>query len=69
VKRSRTVQWRPGSFLDNLAAAADAVGYNNLEIAWGLARVDWETIEDRERFLEALTAQPTRLIGQEGMNA
>lgn len=63
---SRGIRWRPGGFLDNFSAAADAVGYNNLDIAWGLGRVQWPTVEDREAFLDALTARPTReLAGQE----
>lgn len=61
---SRQIRWRPGSFLDNFTAAADAVGYQNLELAWGLARVQWPTVQDRETFLDVLTARPTRDIAE-----
>lgn len=45
---------------DNLAAAADSVGFENADIAWGLAQVPWESLTDRDEFLDALTAQRTR---------
>jgi len=51
-------RWRQGDFYDNLAAAADAVGYENLEIALGLAHVKYRSIEDREAILTALTKIP-----------
>lgn len=51
-------QWRPGSFLDNFAAAADALGFENIGIAWGIADVEFDTIEERETFLNALVSVP-----------
>jgi hypothetical protein len=59
-------RWRPGSFLDNFSAAADAVGFSNAELAWGLARVQWESTEDREAFLSALTGRSSRQVIAEG---
>jgi hypothetical protein len=53
--------------LDNFAAAADALGYANADIAWGLARVQWRGVEDRERFLNMLTAIPTRDLSRGAM--
>lgn len=60
MRRSRQPRWIPGGFLDNFAAAADAIGYDNADIAWGLARVQWRDIADRERFLSILTEVPSR---------
>jgi len=54
--------WVAGSFLDNLSASADAVGLNNLDIAWGLARVQWDSVDQREEFLSLLTAIPSREV-------
>ena len=54
--------WRAGSFWDNFAAAADAVGFENADIAWGLASIPWESIEDREAFLDSISAPRTRDI-------
>lgn len=51
----RQPEWRPGSFLDNLNAAAVAVGFENLPIAWGLAKVPWKSTRDRDEFLAAIT--------------
>lgn len=52
----RRYQWREGTFWDHLAAAADMVGFDNADIALGIARVPWETVQDRDRFLQALVA-------------
>lgn len=65
----RQPKWRELSFLDNLAAAADAVGFDNADIALGLARVRWESVKDREEFLDALTARSSRPVIAEGANA
>lgn len=59
-------RWRPGSFLDNLTAAADAVGFENADLAFGLARVEWGTVENRDRFLDAITGMRSRDIIEEG---
>lgn len=48
-------QWRPGTFLDNFNTAAVRLGYMHLPIAWGLAKVPWKSVEDRDAFLDALT--------------
>lgn len=66
---SKGPRWRPGSFLDNLSAAADAVGFDNVDLAWGLARVKWESVEDREAFLSALTGRSSRQVIAEGASA
>lgn len=48
-------EWRPGTFLDDLNAAALKLGYQHLPIAWGLAKVPWKSTKDRDAFLDALT--------------
>lgn len=65
----RPVSWRELSFLDNFNAAADAVGYNNVDLAWSLGRVRWESVADREAFLDALTGKSSRQVIAEGANA
>lgn len=48
-------EWTPGSFLDNFNAAALKLGYAHMPIAWGLAKVPWKSIDDRDQFLNLLT--------------
>lgn len=38
------------SFVNNIAAAVDAIGVRNAPIVFGLAKVDWESVEDRDAF-------------------
>jgi len=67
--RRRAARWTELSFLDNLAAAADAVGFENADMALGLARVNWQSVQEREEFLQALTGRSSREVIQEGVNA
>lgn len=48
--------WREGTVWDNLAAGADLLGFQNADIALGLAYVPWDSIQDRDAFLLALVA-------------
>lgn len=48
------VRWETGGVLDNFHAAANALGYEHLPLAWGLAKVNWPSIEDRDAALRAL---------------
>lgn len=48
-------QWKPLTFLDNFNAAATKMGYTNLPMAWGLANVRWNSVEERDSFIDALT--------------
>ena len=57
MKRSEQT-WQVGDFYDNLAAAADAVGFEHLGVAYGLAMVPWPSVEDREKFLSAISSIP-----------
>lgn len=67
--RRRPARWTELSFLDNLSAAADAVGFENADMALGLARVNWQSVQEREEFLQALTGRSSREVIQEGVNA
>jgi hypothetical protein len=59
----REPSWVPGSFLDNLDAAALRLGYQHLPIAWGLAKVDWPSTSERDAFLDALTRPKDKVTG------
>lgn len=50
--------WTPGSWLDNLNAFADGLGYQNADIAMGMAGIPWENDADRSAFINHLTATP-----------
>jgi hypothetical protein len=65
-KKTTDVSWHAGGFWDNFAAAADAVGFENADIAWGLAKVQWQTLEDREAFFTSIAAPRTRDVMQGG---
>lgn len=39
------------SFVNNIAAGVDAVGLRNAPIIFGLAKVQWNSPEDRDAFL------------------
>lgn len=62
-------KWDEMSFIGNFAAAADALGQDGLGIAWGVAKIPFESVQDRERFLNALVmmprnGQPINLVSQ-----
>jgi hypothetical protein len=50
--------WQELSFVGNFAAAADAFGLNNLGAAWGVAGIPFQSIAEREKFLNALVMIP-----------
>lgn len=39
------------SFVENISAAVDALGLQNAPTAFVLARIPWESREDRDKFL------------------
>jgi hypothetical protein len=47
--------WQKGSVLDNFHQAALVLGFDNLPIAWGLAKVNFPSVEERDKVLRALT--------------
>jgi len=44
------------SFVNNMAKAIEAVGLRNTPVAYGLALVPWESVEERDATLEELGA-------------
>lgn len=42
-------------FVDNIAAAVDALGVEAAGIVWGISQSDWESDEQRDEFLMRLT--------------
>lgn len=44
-------------FVDDLAAAVDALGVEPVGIVWGIANTQWASPEDRDEFLRIITAK------------
>jgi hypothetical protein len=63
--KQRHMKWREGTVWDHLAAAADMLGFENADIALGLAYVPWESAAERDQFLEALVAPRARELAEE----
>jgi hypothetical protein len=55
MRQVRT-KWTPGSFLDKFNRASMILGYSNLPIAWGIASVPWDTMNDMDKFLGSLVS-------------
>lgn len=47
----------PGTLFDNIDKFANTLGYENAAIALTLSMVPWESVEDRDAFIEAITRQ------------
>lgn len=50
-------------FVDNIAAGVDALGLENTPIIWQLAKVQWETPQERDQFLEQIKAYTPQTQG------
>ena len=48
------VSFFPGSFYDNLDAGVTALGLRQPGVVWALASVSWDSLEDRNKFLDEL---------------
>ena len=48
--------WVPLSFMDNFSAGLDALGTKGAGVAWGLASISWDSIEERDASLASLAA-------------
>jgi hypothetical protein len=48
-------QWVPGTIFDNIDKFANSLGYENSAIALPLAMVPWQSTDDRDAFIRALT--------------
>lgn len=49
------VAWLPGSLFDNVDKFANSLGYQNAAIAIELAMQSWESPEERNAFIYAIT--------------
>jgi hypothetical protein len=48
-------QWVSGGLFDNIDKFANSLGYENAGIAIPLAMIPWESTDDRDAFIRALT--------------
>lgn len=51
------MEWSPGSLYDNVDKFANSLGYENASIALTLAMVPWDSVDDRDAFIEVLTSE------------
>lgn len=58
------MKWVEGSFLDNFDKGVIKLGMANIPLAYGLARVPWQSIQQRDDFLDALTRLPVNMEPQ-----
>lgn len=50
-----SVTWLPGSVIDNLDKFSNSLGYQNAGIALQLSLIPWDSVEDRDAFIEQIT--------------
>jgi len=48
-------QWQEGTIFDNIDRFANSLGYENAGVAIPLAMVPWQSTDDRDAFIRALT--------------
>jgi hypothetical protein len=53
------------SFVEDVAAAVDALGPEPVGIIWGIGLTDWASAEDRDEFLAAVSGK----VGNVGSQA
>lgn len=44
-------------FVENLDAVVNAIGIEDVGLVWGLANTPWQSADDRDQFLNAITTQ------------
>lgn len=49
------LSWQKGTLLDNIDVFANSLGYENAGIVMSLATIPWDTPEDRDEFILAIT--------------
>lgn len=47
----------PGSIFDNVDKFANSLGYQNLGIIVKLSLIPWDSVDDRDAFIEAITQE------------
>lgn len=62
------VEWSPGSLFDNIDVFANSLGYENAAIAIHLAIQPWESVDDRNKFIMAITQDDVRGGKQENFS-
>lgn len=48
-------KWEPLTVWDNINAAVMHIGVTEPGVVWGLANVRWQTVEERDQFLRAIS--------------
>lgn len=66
---ARRSYFEPGSLYDNVDAFASALGFRNVGAIWGLAKVRWDSTQDRDAFISALIQQDYFDVIRGGRNA
>jgi hypothetical protein len=59
-------KWREGTLYDNIDQFANSLGYENAAIAIHLAMIPWESTQDRNAFITAITGDSPK--GNDGRN-
>lgn len=49
--------WMPGSLFDNINKFANSFGYENAAIALQLAMIPWESVDERDLFIQSVTGK------------
>jgi hypothetical protein len=47
----------PGSIFDNIDKFTNSLGYQNLGIIIKLSTIPWDSVDDRDAFIEAITQE------------
>lgn len=45
-------------FVENIAAAYDALGPEKVGLIWGIGITNWESADQRDQFLKTITSKP-----------
>jgi hypothetical protein len=48
-------EWQSGSLYDNIDKFASSLGYENAATVITLGMIPWESVEDRDAFIETIT--------------
>ena len=48
-------KWEPLTIWDNVDAAVKHIGLTKPGVVWGLAQVDWESVDERDAFLRYIS--------------
>lgn len=48
------------SFIENISAAVERIGVEAVGIIMGIGRTNWETAEQRDAFLDAISGDATQ---------